>query len=110
MLVIQCMYVFVHISGTNLVLPLSTASIAGFASGSDFTNHCSESSGSTTVLERWQRPTDSVCGSSPTSSPAASRSASTTLRASATSRPRYFSGTSALSLPCWSMIEIIGSL
>src|SRR5690348_3618564 len=93
MLVIQCMYVLVHDSGMNLVLPSFTASIAGLASGAVLTNHCSDSIGSTTSSERWQRPSDSWCGSVLTSRPAASRSATTALRASATFMPRYFSGT-----------------
>src|SRR4051812_29018972 len=42
MLVIQCMYVFDQLSGTKRVLPDSTASMAGLARGSIFTNHCVE--------------------------------------------------------------------
>ena len=39
MLVIQCMYVFVHSSGTNFVLPLSTAATHFSASGAALTHH-----------------------------------------------------------------------
>ena len=38
------------------ILPVSTAAIAGFASGSIFTNHCIETMGSATVSQRWQWP------------------------------------------------------
>ena len=38
----------------------STAAMAFSASGLIFTNHCVETSGSTTVLQRWQWPTLSV--------------------------------------------------
>ena len=54
MLCIQWKNVFDQLSGTNLVLPCSTASMAGLASGSILTNHCVESIGSTTVSQRWQ--------------------------------------------------------
>ena len=54
MLCIQWKNVFDQLSGTNLVLPCSTASMAGLASGSIFTNHCVDSMGSTTVSQRWQ--------------------------------------------------------
>ena len=37
--------------------PSRTALIAGSASGFICTNHCLETSGSTTVLQRWQMPT-----------------------------------------------------
>src|ERR1700761_5533770 len=84
MLVIQCMYVFVHDSGMNLVLPSFTASIAGRANGSVRTNHCSDSIGSTTSSDREHNPSDKLCGSIFTSSPAASRSATTCLRAALT--------------------------
>ena len=57
MLFIQWKYVFDQLSGTNLVLPCSTASIAGLASGCILTNHCTEIIGSTTVSQRWQWPT-----------------------------------------------------
>ena len=53
MLLIQWKYVFDQLSGTNLVFPCSTASIAGLASGCIFTNHCVEIIGSTTVSQRW---------------------------------------------------------
>ena len=89
MLRIQWKYVFVQDSGTNLVRPCSTASMAGFASGSIFTNHCGDRRGSTTVALRWHVPTDSLCGSSFSSRPCSWRSASTCLRASKRSMPAY---------------------
>jgi len=49
MLRIHSKYVFAQLDGTNSVLPCSTAAIAGSANGLIFTNHCVESSGSTTV-------------------------------------------------------------
>ena len=45
-----------------MVFPCSTASMAGLASGSIFTNHCVDSIGSTTVSQRWQWPTACTCG------------------------------------------------
>jgi len=42
MLIIQWKNVFDQLSGTNLVFPCSTASIAGLASGCILTNHCTE--------------------------------------------------------------------
>ena len=39
MLVIQCMYVLVHSSGTKRVLPVSTARMAGSASGCILSHH-----------------------------------------------------------------------
>ena len=36
--------------------------MAGSASGFICTNHCFETSGSTTVLQRWQRPTGVAVG------------------------------------------------
>jgi hypothetical protein len=56
MLVIQCMNVFVHRSGTNFVLPSVAAAAAFSASGAVFTNHCSMSIGSTTAPDRCERP------------------------------------------------------
>ena len=41
----------------NRVFPDSTASMAGSANGLIFTNHCVDSSGSTTVAQRSQCPT-----------------------------------------------------
>ena len=69
MLCIQWKKVFDQLSGTNLVLPCSTASMAGLASGSIFTNHCVDSIGSTTVSQRWQWPTAWTCGFEPRSRP-----------------------------------------
>ena len=48
----QLMYVFVKRSGTNLMRPSFTASMAGFARSSIFTNHCLDTSGS---IVEWQR-------------------------------------------------------
>ncbi len=76
--------------GTNLMRPSRTASMAGRASGSARTNHCSESSGSTMVPERWQWPMACVYGSIFSMSPRASRSATTRSRASKRSRPAYW--------------------
>src|SRR5678816_4682442 len=56
MLVIQCMNVLVSCSGTNLVLPCSTAAAAFSASGAALTHHCSISIGSITAPLRWLRP------------------------------------------------------
>ena len=69
MLSIQWKNVFDQLSGTNLVFPCSTASMAGLASGSIFTNHCVDSIGSTTVSQRWQWPTACTCGLEPRSRP-----------------------------------------
>ena len=55
MLRIQWKYVLVQCSGTMRVASCSTAAIAGAASGSILQNHCVEISGSTIVLQRWQR-------------------------------------------------------
>src|SRR6266481_6018480 len=65
MLCIQWKKVFDQVSGTNFVLPCSTASMAGLASGSILTNHCVEIIGSTTVSQRWQCPTACTCGFEP---------------------------------------------
>jgi hypothetical protein len=46
------MYVFVHSSGTNFVLPSATAAAAFAASGAVFTHHCSISIGSITAPDR----------------------------------------------------------
>src|SRR5206468_10470156 len=54
MLCIQWKNVFDQLSGTNLVLPCSTASLAGLASASILTNLCVDSSGSTTASQRRQ--------------------------------------------------------
>ncbi len=43
--------------------PSSTALIAGSASGFIFIHHCFETSGSTTVRQRWHLPTLSLYGS-----------------------------------------------
>ena len=43
---IQAKNVFSHCFGTNTVLPVSTASIAGFASTAALQYHCTVSSGS----------------------------------------------------------------
>ena len=73
--------------GRSLVLPCSTASMAGLASGSIFTNHCVDSIGSTTVSQRWQWPTACTCGFEPRSRPSSFRRALTALRAAKRSSP-----------------------
>ncbi len=107
MLRIQWKKVFDQVSGTNLVLPCSTASMAGFASGSIFTNHCVDSIGSTTVSQRWQWPTACTCGLLPRSSPSSFRRALTALRALKRSRPAN-GPPAAVTTPLSSKIEIIG--
>src|SRR5450830_915819 len=54
---IQLKYTLVNRSGTILVRPSLTASIAGSANGLILTYHCSITSGSATVRQRWQWPT-----------------------------------------------------
>ena len=49
--------------------PSSTAAMAGSASGFIFIHHCFETSGSTTVLQRWHLPTLSLYGSIFSSNP-----------------------------------------
>ena len=107
MLCIQWKKVFDQLSGTNLVLPCSTASMAGLASGSIFTNHCVDSIGSTTVSQRWQWPTAWTCGFEPRSRPSSSSRALTALRAAKRSSPAN-GPPSALTTPASSKIEIIG--
>jgi hypothetical protein len=46
---IQLKYVASHVCGVMVIEPLRTASMAGFASGSIFTNHCSDTIGSMSV-------------------------------------------------------------
>ena len=46
---IQLKYVASQLCGRIWIVPLRTASMAGFASGSIFTNHCREIIGSMTV-------------------------------------------------------------
>ena len=88
MLRIHWKYVFDQLSGTKRMLPSSTARIAGSASGAMRTYHWSVSQGSSTAWLRSPRGTCSVCGSVFSIRPAASRSATTRLRASKRSRPR----------------------
>ena len=56
MFFIHSSYVFFQSSGTKRVSPASVAATAFSASGPIFTNHWSETSGSRTVSQRWQRP------------------------------------------------------
>ncbi len=58
-------------SGTNFIS--STFSTTCWASGLVFTNHCLDIKGSTMLLQRWQRPSDMVCGSVPRSRPSSAR-------------------------------------
>ena len=87
MLFIQWKKVLLQVSGTKLVLPCSTASMAGLASGSILTNHCVDSIGSTIVSQRWQWPTACTCGLPPRSRPSSLSLALTALRASKRSSP-----------------------
>src|SRR5208283_2421578 len=57
MLYIHSKYVFDQLSGTKTMRPSSTALMAGPASGFIEQNHCVDTSGSTTVRQRWQWPT-----------------------------------------------------
>jgi hypothetical protein len=50
-------YRFASSGGSIRTRPSRTASPAAFASDSVRTNHCSDSRGSTVVLQRWQWPT-----------------------------------------------------
>src|SRR5687767_8728615 len=52
MLYIHSKYVLLQLDGMNSMRPVSTAAIAFSASGLVLTNHCVETSGSTTVLQR----------------------------------------------------------
>ncbi len=88
MLFIHWKYVLLQLSGTKRMRPSSTARIAGSASGAMRTYHWSVSQGSSTSPERSPRGTGSVCASTFSSSPAASKSATTRLRASKRSSPR----------------------
>ena len=95
-------------SGMKRVLPSSTAAMAGLASGSIFTNHWSERSGSSTVSHRWHRPSGSGCGLVPRSSPFSAMAAFTALRASKRSIP-WNGPASAVMRPSNPITEIIGS-
>jgi hypothetical protein len=72
------------------------------------TNHWSESIGSTTASERCERGCISLCGLVESTRPAASRSASTRLRASKRSRPWYVSGAFSFTRASSVKIEISG--
>src|SRR5207302_6229037 len=61
MFVIQLKYSVRRFSGTIRMSPLSTAAIAGSASGFILQNHCVERRGSTTVLLRSQSPIALAC-------------------------------------------------
>ncbi len=65
MFFIHSSYVFFQSSGTKRVSPRSVARTAFSASGPIFTNHWSETSGSRTVSQRWQRPIGRTCDFSP---------------------------------------------
>ena len=105
---IQWKYVRSKRLGTNSMRPSRTASMAGRASGSARTNHCSEMIGSTIVPERWQWPTECSYRSVRSSSPAASRSATTRSRASKRSIPAYWPA-SSVSRPSAPMMLSTGS-
>ena len=74
-------------SGTMRTRPSSTASMAGFASGSIFMYHWLLTSGSTTSLQRSQWPRECCRGSIFSSSPSRSSSATMRVRASKRSKP-----------------------
>ena len=57
---IQLKYVDSHDCGMIRIVPLRTASMAGFASGAIFTNHCREIIGSMTVSHLPWMPTECV--------------------------------------------------
>src|SRR5438552_3341514 len=57
MLYIHSKYVLVQFSGMNSIRFDSTAAMAFSASGFILMNHCFETSGSMTVLQRWHLPT-----------------------------------------------------
>ena len=87
--------------------PSRTASAAGPASGSIRTHHCSEISGSTIVPERWQWPMAWAYGSTRSTSPFASRSATMRSRAAKRSTPAYCPA-SSVSVPSRAMTLITG--
>jgi hypothetical protein len=74
-------------AGFAVAAPPFTAAIAGFASGSIFTNHCSLMRGSITVPERSLIATECSWSVILSMRPRASRSATTRLRASSRERP-----------------------
>ena len=90
------------------VRPSSTAAMAGRASGSIFTYHWSERSGSSTVSQRWQRPSGRRCGFAPRSSPFSASAALTALRASKRSIP-WNGPASAVMRPSGPMTDRSGS-
>src|SRR5438270_6890477 len=127
----QWRYQASHSAGTNVTLspapdallgnPSSTAARQmsridrpgkyGCDAGAGFviaTNHWSVNIGSTTSLVRPQRGTIILCGFSETTSPSARKSASTALRATYRSSPRYFSGAFSLTFASRSKMESAG--
>ena len=83
--------------------------MAGPASGSIFTNHCSETSGSITLFERSEIGTLCSSFSVFSSSPRSSNPSSTALRAASRDMPAKGPPTS-LSVPSFSSAIRIGSL
>ena len=77
-------------SGTIRIRPSVTALAAASAMGPTLTNHCLPAIGSTTVLQRWQCPTEWVSGSALSRRPSASRSWRIRARHSATVKPVYW--------------------
>src|ERR1700687_4742080 len=77
---IQLKNVFSELLGTKTMRPSRTAAIAFAASGVVFTNHCVETSGSTTVPQRSHLLMARTYGSIFSNSPNFSRSATTPLR------------------------------
>ncbi len=108
MLRIHAMYVLVQPSGMKRVRPSSTAAMAGRASGSIFTYHWSERSGSSTVSQRWQRPSGRRWAFAPRSSPFPASAALTAFRASKRSMP-WKGPASAVMRPSGPMTDRRGS-
>ena len=89
-------------------MPSRTTSMAGLASGSIFTNHCSLSIGSTTSPERCERGRVILCFVTPRSRPSSSSLARTALRPCLIVRP-WNSPQCSLSVPSRLKIVISSS-
>ena len=109
MLRIQLKYSSRLFSGIMRISPLSTAAIAGSASGFILQNHCVEARGSTIVLHRSQCAMACVCSVIFSSSPCAFRSSATRLRAANRSIPAY-APAAALMCPLSVITSISGRL
>ncbi len=92
-------------SGTNLVVPLSTAAIARFASSPALTYHWSVSIGSMTTFGAIaERLALIFLSSTDPAGPALRCRPRLALRASKRSRPRYFAGTCVGVAPCGAFV------